>query len=48
VTDGDKSFVEWWTTFDCGPDKIAYWENFFAAEVFGGGLDALKAHFEGK
>jgi len=47
VTDGDKSFVEWWTTFDCAPDKIGYWENFFATEVFQGGLDALKAHFSG-
>jgi len=45
VTDGNKSFVEWWTTFDCDRDKIGYWENFFATEVFQGGLDALKAHF---
>ena len=45
VTDGDKSFVEWWTTFDCDRDKIGYWENFFATEVFQGGFDALKAHF---
>jgi len=44
VTDGNKSFVEWWT-FDCDRDKIGYWENFFATEVFQGGLDALKAHF---
>ena len=48
VTDGDRSFVEWWTTFDCAPDKIGYWEGFFATEVFGGGFDALKAHFAGK
>ena len=48
VTDGDKSFVEWWTIFDCAPDKIGYWEGFFATEVFGGGFDALKAHFGGK
>jgi hypothetical protein len=45
VTDGNKSFVEWWTTFDCDRDKIGYWESFFAAEVFQGGFDALKAHF---
>jgi uncharacterized protein YndB with AHSA1/START domain len=45
VTDGGKSFVEWWTTFDCDRDKIGYWEGFFANEVFQGGLDALKAHF---
>lgn len=45
VTDGDKSFVEWWTTFDCDRDKVGYWTDFFASEVFQGGLDALKAHF---
>ncbi len=45
VTDGDRSFVEWWTTFDCDRDKIGYWEGFFAKEVFGGGLKALKEHF---
>ena len=45
VTDGDRSFVEWWTTFDCDRDKIGYWEGFFANEVFQGGFDALKAHF---
>jgi hypothetical protein len=45
VTDGNASFVEWWTTFDCDRDKIGYWENFFATEVFQGGFDALKAHF---
>lgn len=47
VTDGGRSFVEWWTTFDCDRDKIGYWEGFFASEVFQGGLDALKAHFSG-
>jgi uncharacterized protein YndB with AHSA1/START domain len=48
VTDGDRSFVEWWTTFDCAPDQIGHWESFFAGDVFQGGLDALKAHFSGK
>ncbi len=45
VTDGDRSFVEWWTDFDCDRDRIGHWEGFFASEVFQGGLDALKAHF---
>jgi hypothetical protein len=45
VTDGDRSFVEWWTTFDCDRDKISHWEGFFANEVFQGGFDALKGHF---
>lgn len=47
VTDGDASFVEWSTTFDCDRDKQEHWKGFFAGDVFQGGLDALKAHFEG-
>jgi len=47
VTDGDASFVEWWTTFDCDRDQQEHWKGFFAGEVFQGGFDALKAHFEG-
>jgi hypothetical protein len=47
VTDGDASFVEWWTTFDCERDKQEHWVGFFANAVFQGGLDALKAHFAG-
>ena len=45
VTDGDRSFVEWWTTFDCDRDRIGHWEGFFATQVFQGGFDALRAHF---
>jgi hypothetical protein len=45
VTDGDASFVEWWTTFDCNRDEQAHWTVFFATQVFQGGFDALKAHF---
>ena len=47
VTDGNKSFVEWWTTFDCDRDQQGHWTTFFASEVFQGGLDALKQHFHG-
>ena len=47
VTDGDRAFVEWWTTFDCEPEKIDEWINTFAGAVFKGGLDALKARFGG-
>ena len=45
VTDGNQSFVEWWTTFDCDRDKQGHWVGFFASQVFQGGFDALKAHF---
>ena len=45
VTDGNKSFVEWSTTYDCDRDKQDHWKGFFANQVFQGGFDALKAHF---
>jgi hypothetical protein len=45
VTDGNKSFVEWWTTFDCDRDQQDHWTEFFATQVFQGGFDALHAHF---
>jgi len=47
VTDGDRSFIEWWTTFDCDRDRIAEWQGVFANDVFGGGFKALKAQFGG-
>jgi hypothetical protein len=45
VTDGDASFVEWWTTFDCNRDEQAHWTAFFANEVFMGGFNALKQQY---
>ena len=47
VTDGHRAFVEWWTTFDCEPEKIDDWIHTFAGIVFKGGLDALKERFGG-
>ena len=47
VTDGDRSFVEWWTTFDCDRDQQGHWTDFFANQVFQGGFEALKQHFRG-
>lgn len=47
VTDGHRAFVEWWTTFDCEPEKIDDWVHTFAGIVFKSGLDALKARFGG-
>ena len=44
VTDTNQSFVEWWTTFDCAPDRIGYWEDFYATHVFKGALESLKAY----
>lgn len=45
VTDGNVSFVEWSTTFNCDRDRIAEWEAFFSQEVFQGALNAVKEHF---
>lgn len=45
ITDGDLSFVQWWTTFDADRDRIAEWQHHFSHEVFQGGLNAVKAHF---
>jgi hypothetical protein len=45
VTDGGKSFVEWFTTFDCNRDEQEKYSAIFTDEVFQGGFDSLKAHF---
>ncbi|WP_159717353.1 SRPBCC family protein [Geminicoccus flavidas] len=47
VTDGARSLVEWWTTFDCAPDASAQWVDTFANGVFGGGLANLRKHLAG-
>jgi len=44
VTDTNQSFVEWSTTFDCPPDQIGHWEDFFATQVFKGALESFRAH----
>ena len=44
VTDTNQTFVEWSVTFDCAPDKIDHWEDFYATQVFKGALEALKAY----
>jgi Polyketide cyclase / dehydrase and lipid transport len=43
VTDTNQSLVEWWTVFDCAPEKLGHWEGFFATEVFKGALGGLRA-----
>jgi hypothetical protein len=44
VTDGDRSFVEWWATFDCEPARTAEWIDTFGNAVFASGLQALRRH----
>ena len=48
VTDGDRTFAEWTSSFDAPEgeaDKIA---GGMGANVFQGGFDALQNHFTGK
>lgn len=45
VTDGDRSFLEWFTTFDCEQSEREHWVDFFRTQVFKGGLDAIRDHF---
>ena len=48
VTDGDKAFVEWWTTFDCDRDQQEHWTGFFANEIFQNGFEAIKKRMRGE
>jgi hypothetical protein len=44
VTDTGQTFVEWSVTFDCEPDKLDHWQDFYANQVFKPGLEALKSY----
>jgi hypothetical protein len=48
VTDGNKAFVEWWTTFDCDRDQQEHWTGFFANEIFQNGFEAMKKRMRGE
>jgi hypothetical protein len=41
VVDGDRAFVEWWATFDCGLADIAERVTFFETS-FAGWLESLR------
>jgi hypothetical protein len=43
VTDGDRAFVEWWATFDCGEDEHEKWITRFRDEGFARWLGSLRA-----
>lgn len=47
VTDGNRCFAEWWTSFDCAPDETDQWVDTFANGVFQTGFDSLKRRFGG-
>jgi uncharacterized protein YndB with AHSA1/START domain len=45
VTDGERTFAAWSSTFDAPADKAEEIANGMAANVFQGGFSALKSHF---
>jgi uncharacterized protein YndB with AHSA1/START domain len=45
VTDGDRTFAVWTSSFDAPADKGDEIAKGMAANVFQGGFDALKSHF---
>jgi Polyketide cyclase / dehydrase and lipid transport len=47
VTDGGRSFVEWFSVFECEPEAAGELVSLFEGAVYKGGLDALKSRFGG-
>jgi hypothetical protein len=45
VTDGNRTFAEWWAEFDCAPEREAELAQGIGQGVFQVGLDALKGMF---
>src|SRR5262245_31166349 len=45
VTDGDRTFAEWWAEFDCASDREADLAQRIGQGVFQSGFDALKRLF---
>jgi hypothetical protein len=45
VTDGDRTFIEWYGSFDCKPEDVEPMKGLFENVVYQGAFDALKAHF---
>jgi hypothetical protein len=45
VIDGNRAFVEWWTTFDCDLERQNERTAFFR-DAFAGWLESLRRHLE--
>jgi hypothetical protein len=45
ITDGDRTFFEWFATFDCDEAVLEKWTHNFRDVVFTAGCASLKAHF---
>jgi hypothetical protein len=45
VTDGNRTFAEWWAEFDCAAEREGELAQSIGQGVFQSGLDALKSMF---
>ena len=45
VTDGDRTFAEWWAEFDCAPERESDLAQSIGQGVFQSAFDSLKAMF---
>jgi hypothetical protein len=45
VTDGERTFAEWWAEFDCAPARQAELAQSIGQGVFQSGFDTLKSLF---
>ncbi len=45
VTDGNRTFAEWWAEFDCAPEREGELAQRIGQGVFQAGFDALKGMF---
>ena len=43
VTDGNRTFAEWWAEFDCAPDREVELSRAISQGVFQAGFDSLKS-----
>ncbi len=46
ITDGDRCFIEWSAEFNCDPANEGDLVSGISTNVFQGGFDALKRHFD--
>ncbi len=47
ITDGERTFAEWFAEFDCAPDREDELVNGIGNDVFQGGFNSLKRQFGG-
>jgi hypothetical protein len=48
IVDGNRSFIEWWATFDCAPEQHEHWTAYFANDGFAKWLGSLRNHLSAR